>query len=201
MNTTTQGVRYAEVERETGEVCVRVVVDLDGGTRRDISTGIGFFDHMLEQLAFHGQVDLGIQAEGDLPIDDHHTVEEVGGALGEAIRDAIGVSHIARFASNHTPKDDALILAAVDISGRGQLHYDVPFTRERIGGLSTEAVREFFQAFAATAGLTLHLRKEAGLNDHHVCEALFKGVGLALLAATRGTERRGPASTRSLINS
>jgi len=191
------GVRYAEIFRETSETRIQVVLDLDGGTRRDITTGIGFFDHMLAQLAFHGQMDLGISAEGDLHIDDHHTVEDVGIVLGNALAQALDQSDaIERYGSNHTPMDEALVLVAVDFSGRGGLYYDVGFTRDKIGDLSTECIREFFRALASHGGITLHLRKVTGSNDHHICEALFKGLGQAVHQATRRTDRRGAASTK-----
>lgn len=198
MSKAMQGVRYAEVERETAMACVRVVLDLDGGTRRDISTGIGFLDHMLDQFAFHGKIDLGIKAEGDLAVDDHHTVEEVGGVLGEALLEAMQDDPVIRFASGHTVKDDALVFVAIDVSGRGGLFYDVEFSRDKLGELATENVREFLRAFASNAGLTIHARKEAGTNDHHVCEALFKGLGRVLHEAIRVVERRNPA--RQLIS-
>lgn len=199
MSRTTQGVRYAEVDRETGETCVHVVLDLDGGTHRDISTGIAFFDHMLHQLMFHGQLDFGVNAEGDLHIDDHHTVEDVGICFGRALRQALLDDPIMRYASNHTVMDDALVLVAVDISGRGQLYFDADFKREKLGDLSTECVREFFSAVATNAGISLHIRKIAGENDHHLCEAIFKGFGMAIHAASRVIERRGPSSTKGSI--
>ncbi len=187
----TPGIRYAEIERETTETRIRVVLDLDGGTRRDVGTSIGFFDHLLTQLAFHGRIDLGISAEGDLFIDDHHLVEDVGIVLGQAIREAIEEDEaIVRFGSNHTPMDDALVLVALDVSGRGMLYCDVDFKRERIGEMATENIAEFFRALAQHAGITLHMRKLAGENDHHVADALFKGFGLALYQATRRTERQ-----------
>ena len=195
------GVRYAELYRETSETRVQVVLDLDGGTRRDVSTGIGFFDHMLILMAFHGQFDIGINAEGDLEVDDHHTVEDVGIMLGKAFRQALDQSDpIERYGNNHTPMDEALILVALDFSGRGVLTFDVPFTLEKIGDLSTECVREFFRAFSSNAGLTLHLHKITGVNDHHVCEALFKGLGRALFQATRRSDRRGVASTKGSLD-
>jgi imidazoleglycerol-phosphate dehydratase len=191
------GVRYAEVDRETKETRVQVVLDLDGGSRRDITTGIGFFDHMLTQLAFHGHIDVGVSAEGDLLIDDHHTVEDVGIVLGKAFARALdGNESIVRYSSNHTVMDEALVLIALDISGRGVLGFDVPFVRDQIGTLSTECIREFFRAFAMHSGITLHIRKIAGENDHHVCEAIFKGVGKALFVATRKAERLGSSSTK-----
>jgi imidazoleglycerol-phosphate dehydratase len=201
MSRTTQGVRYAEVDRETGETCVRVVLDLEGGSRRDISTGLAFFDHMLSQVAFHGHIDLGINSEGDLHIDDHHTVEDVGICLGRAIKQALLEDPITRYGSSHTVMDDALVLVAMDISGRGQLYFDGEFKRDRIGDFSTECVQEFFGAVASNAGITLHIRKIAGHNDHHVCEAMFKGFGLVLHQATRMIERRGPSSTKGHIGS
>jgi len=197
--TTTQGIRYAEVERETSETCVRVVLDLDGGSRRDISTGLGFFDHMLLQFAFHGQVDFGVNAEGDLHIDDHHTVEDVGICLGRAIKQAILEDPITRCASLHVVMDDALVLIAMDITGRGELYFDVPFKREKLGDISTECIKEFFAAVAMNAGITVHMRKIAGDNEHHLCDALFKGFGIALHQATRMVERRGPSSTKGHV--
>ncbi len=191
MSKNSPGVRFAELDRETSETHIQVVLDLDGGTRRDILTGLGFFDHMLELFAFHGQIDIGLGAEGDLEVDDHHTVEDTGIVLGKAIREALaGGDSINRYGSAYIPMDEALVLTAMDISGRGQLHWDVPFKRERIGDLATENVREFFRALTAHAGITLHIRKLAGENDHHICEAIFKGFGLALYQATRVSERR-----------
>lgn len=192
----TPGVRYAEVERETSESVVRVVLDLDGGSRQDVSTGLGFFDHMLCQLAFHGCIDLGVKAEGDLHVDDHHTVEDVGIVLGKAIREAIGEDPIERYASNHTAMDESLVLTALDFSGRSHLTYNVEFRRTSVGDIATESVREFFQAVARKSGLTIHIHALSSQNDHHLCEALFKGFGRALHAATRRVERRGSISTK-----
>lgn len=201
MSKSAPGVRYAEVERETNETRVQVVLDLDGGTRRDVLTGIQFFDHMLAQLAFHGQFNLGVGAEGDLEVDDHHTVEDVGIVLGQAFRQALDVDDaIVRYGSNLTPMDEALILVAIDMSGRGILRYDVDFRRDKIGALSTECIREFLRAFVMHAGFTLHIRKMAGENDHHVCEAIFKGLGRAIYEATRKVDRRGSASTKGQID-
>ncbi len=188
------GVRYAEIDRETNETHTRVVLDLDGGTRSDISTGIAFFDHMLTQLCFHGEIDYGVICEGDLGVDDHHTVEDVGIVTGQAIAEALRTETIQRYASNLTPMDDALVMAAIDVSGRGELYFDVAFSREKIGGLSTECVREFFRALAMHSGLTIHLRKIAGDNDHHLCEATFKAFGRALHEATRVSERKATST-------
>jgi imidazoleglycerol-phosphate dehydratase len=200
MSKSAPGIRYAEVDRETSETRVQVVLDLDGGTRRDIHTGLAFFDHMLAQMAFHGQMDVGITAEGDLHVDDHHTVEDVGIVLGKAIAQALHQGDaIVRYGSNHTSMDDALVLAAIDVSGRGGVYFDVPFDRERLGDVSTECVREFFGAVATHGKFTLHLRKVAGANDHHVCEATFKAFGRALFEATRKSDRRGSTSTKGKI--
>lgn len=196
MAKSTPGVRYAEVERETTESNVRVVIDLDGGTRQDISTGVGFFDHMLTQLAFHGCIDLGITAEGDTYVDDHHTVEDVGIVLGKAIRDAIGEEPIERYGSTHTAMDESLVLVAIDVSGRPHVTFNVEFKRDRVGDLSTESVREFILAISRKSGLTIHVHQVASENDHHLCEAIFKGLGRALHMATRRVERRGSISTK-----
>lgn len=201
MSKGTPGVRYAEVERETSETRVQVVLDFDGGTKQDISTGIPFFDHMLELLAFHGLADLGVNAEGDLEVDDHHLVEDVGIVFGQAIREALReTEQVSRFGSSHTPMDEALALVAIDMSGRGHLYFDVPFKRDKIGTLSTECIREFFKALTLHAGITAHIRLIAGENDHHICEAVFKGFGRALSAATRLGERAGVNSTKGQID-
>ena len=184
-------IRYGEVERETRETRVRVVLDIDGGSNRDISTGIPIFDSMLRSMAFFGCFALGIQAEGDLNLDDHHTVEDVGICLGKAIRAALAESQpIERFGSAHGIKDDALVLAAIDVSGRGMLCYDASFQREAIGGLSTENIREFFNALAVNGGLTVHIRQITALNDHHLCEAILRGIGLSLGQACCHSEGR-----------
>lgn len=197
MSKETSGVRFAELYRETAETRVQVVLDLDGGTRRDVLTGIGFFDHMLHQLAFHGQFDLGLSVEGDLDVDDHHTVEDSGIMLGRAMAQALENSEpIVRYGSNMTPMDEALVMVSLDFSGRGILAFDAPFTRDKIGDLSTECVREFFRALATHGKITLHIKKLAGENDHHLCEAIFKGVGQAIFQATRKSERYGSTSTK-----
>ncbi len=197
MSKATPGVRYAEVERETRATRVQVVLDLDGGTRRDISTGIHFFDHMLIEMAFHGQLDIGIISEGDLEVDDHHTAVDTGIVVGQAITQALEAdTGIERFADATIPTEDALVRVALDLRGRGSLHFDVPFTRNRLGGLSTQSVREFFDALAVHGGITLHITKLAGENDHHVCEALFKAFGLALHHAVKRTERNTSSPTK-----
>lgn len=200
MSKETPGVRFAEVDRETKETRIHVVLDLDGGSKQDISTGIGFFDHMLQQLAFHGQFDVGIEAEGDLFIDDHHTVEDVGIVLGRAVHQALDSNTgIERYGVAVVPMDEALIQAVVDISGRGGFYTDITFRREQVGELATECVHEFWKSFAVNAGLTLHIRKLAGENDHHVIEGMFKAAGRALRAATVRVERQGSTSTKGRI--
>jgi imidazoleglycerol-phosphate dehydratase len=196
-----KGVRFSELYRETKETRVSVVVDLDGGSKQDVSTGIGFFDHMLVLLAFHGRLDVGINAEGDLHVDDHHTSEDVGIVFGRAFRDALQDSEpIERFGEATVPMDEALVHVALDVSGRGMLFFRHDFRRERVGDLSTECVREFLRAFAAHAGITLHVRVLAGENDHHIIEAVFKAVGVALHRATRRSERLGSTSTKGTID-
>src|SRR3954471_14463963 len=148
MSKATPGVRYAEVERETRATRVQVVLDLDGGSRRDISTGIHFFDHMLAELAFHGQIDVGVVAEGDLEVDDHHTAVDVGIVLGQAV--ALGLEaddSIIRFGDAIVPVEEALVMVAVDLMGEGSLYSDLTFERDRLGGLSSQSVNEFFRAF------------------------------------------------------
>jgi len=201
MSKESPGVRYAEIDRETKETRIHAVLDFDGGTRRDISTGVRFFDHMLQLMAFHGQFDVGIQAEGDIDVDDHHTVEDVGIVLGKAIRQALEQTDgLTRYGSTHTAMDEALVLVAIDLSGRGGFYPDLRFRNEKIGALTTQNVFEFFRALCLHGGITLHIRQLAGENDHHICEAVFKGFGQALrLAATR-TERRGPSSTKGRLD-
>lgn len=203
MSKTSPGIRYAEFERETKETRVQVVLDLDGGTRSNISTGIGFFDHMLDLFAFHGGLNLGVQCEGDRHIDDHHSIEDVGIVLGKAIGHVLNdpTLKIRRYASNVTPMDEALILCAIDVSGRGFLSFNVPFTRERIGEMSTECVQEFFKSVAYHSGVTMHFVKQSGSNDHHVCEACFKAFGRALAEAATIVDRNsGPASTKGSLD-
>lgn len=201
------GVRYAEVERETLETRVTVALDFDGqrqsGRRpaESINTGVGFLDHMLELMAFHGSMHIGVTAEGDLRVDDHHTVEDVGIVLGQAIRQALtGSPQIERYGYSLTPMDEALAQIAIDISGRGQLFWDAQWRGEFLGRMASQSVREFFGAVARHGGLTLHIRVLAGDNDHHVCEAIFKGFGRALRDAARITDSRPQTSTKGKID-
>ena len=176
--------RWAQVVRETAETRVRVSLNLDGaGTFRG-ATGIGFFDHMLALLARHAGFDLEVEAQGDLAVDGHHTVEDTGIALGRALVQARGEGKgIARFGHALLPMDEALALVAVDVSGRGFLAYDVPCPVERIGGFACELGEEFLRAAAVNGGITLHVRLLAGNNGHHILEAVFKGLGVALKGA------------------
>ena len=173
--------RSSEIKRVTKETDVTVKIDLDGKGRADISTGIGFFDHILVHVAKHGFFDLAIEARGDLQVDCHHTVEDVGITLGQSISKALGDREgIARYASETVPMEDALILCALDISGRPYLAFDCGFTAEKIGELDTEMIEEFFRAVCLHAGLNLHIRALAGKNSHHIAEAAFKAFGRAM---------------------
>jgi imidazoleglycerol-phosphate dehydratase len=176
--------RSATVKRKTKETDIAVAVDLDGAGKADIATGIGFFDHMLEQVARHGLIDISIKAKGDLHIDQHHTVEDVGIALGTALRQALGdFKGITRYADVHLPMDEALTRCAIDISGRAYLVWKVVFTRPKIGDFDTELFREFFHALAQNAQITLHVETLYGHNNHHVAETCFKALARALRTA------------------
>ena len=176
--------RRATIKRKTKETDISVTVDLDGAGKAVIATGIGFFDHMLEQIARHSLADVTIRAKGDLHIDQHHTVEDVGIALGQAIRQALGdMKGITRYADVHLPMDEAMTRAEIDISGRPYLVWKVTFTRVKVGEMETELFREFFQAFAQNAGITLHIENLYGRNNHHIAETCFKAVARALRAA------------------
>ena len=177
----TAGRRDGVVERATKETKVRVKVDLDGSGRSTIATGVGFFDHMLEQLSRHSLIDMDVATEGDLHIDDHHTVEDTGIAIGQAIRQALGERRgIRRYASLDLAMDECLTRAAIDVSGRPFLVFKAEFSRAKIGTFDTELVREFFQALAQNAGLTLHVQNLYGDNAHHVAETCFKAVARVL---------------------
>jgi imidazoleglycerol-phosphate dehydratase len=176
--------RKGSVKRKTNETRVEVEIDLDGAGVSDINTGIGFLDHMLDLLARHSRVDMAIRADGDLHIDQHHTTEDIGIALGQAVRQALGdMKGITRYADVHLPMDEALTRVAIDISGRPFLVFLTKFNRDTIGSFDTELVREWFQAFAMNAGLTLHVATLYGTNDHHIAESCFKGLARALRAA------------------
>lgn len=183
--------RSATIERKTKETEIAVTVDLDGTGRSQISTGIGFFDHMLDQLARHSLMDMTIKGKGDLHIDDHHTVEDTGIAVGQAIAKALGERRgIARYASIDLAMDETLTKAAIDVSGRPFLVWNVAFSAPKIGTFDTELVREFFQALAQNAGITLHVLNHYGVNNHHICETCFKAVARALRMAVEPDARQ-----------
>jgi imidazoleglycerol-phosphate dehydratase len=176
--------RKARLHRVTKETDVEVAVDLDGGGISSISTGIGFLDHMLDLFARHSRIDIAVKAKGDLHIDHHHTTEDVGIALGQAVKQALGeMKGISRYADVHVPMDEALTRVALDISGRPFLVFRAEFVRDKVGTFDTELVQEWFQAFAMNAGVTLHVETLYGTNDHHIAESCFKGVARALRAA------------------
>ena len=176
--------RTAEVSRTTAETRIHVRIDLDGSGSAHLSTGIGFFDHMLEQIARHGLIDMEVRCEGDLHIDGHHTVEDVGITLGQAFARAVGDKKgLRRYGHAYVPLDEALSRVVVDFSGRPGLHMDVKFTAGSIGQLDTQLVFEFFQGFVNHAGVTLHIDNLKGFNAHHQCESIFKAFARALRAA------------------
>jgi imidazoleglycerol-phosphate dehydratase len=176
--------RKGAVSRKTNETAVEVEIDLDGSGEAKIATGVGFFDHMLEQLARHSLINIAVNAKGDLHIDDHHTVEDVGIALGQALRQALGDKRgVTRYADCLLPMDEALTRVAVDVSGRPFLVFRADFPTQKIGTFDVELVREFFQALAVNGGLTLHVENLYGANSHHITESCFKGVARALGAA------------------
>ncbi len=186
--------RTADVTRSTKETRISVSVAIDGTGKAEIATGVGFFDHMLDQLCRHSLIDMKIKAEGDLHIDDHHTVEDTGIALGQAVSKALGDRRgIMRYASLDLAMDETLTRAAIDVSGRPYLVWNVSFTSPKIGTFDTELVREFFHAFAQNAGLTLHLTNLYGANNHHIAETCFKAVARVLRAAAERDPRQPDA--------
>jgi len=186
--------RQASITRTTRETDITLSVKLDGTGRSDCLTGVGFFDHMLDQLAKHSLIDLTVRANGDLHIDDHHTVEDVGIALGQALREALGDKRgIRRYGHFALVMDDAKVEAALDLSARPWLAWEVGFPTAKIGAFDTELVREFFQALSTHGGITLHVDKARGLNSHHIAEATFKAVAKALRMAVEPDPRAGDA--------
>jgi len=176
--------RKGAVKRKTKETDVEVEVDLDGTGRASVATGIGFLDHMLDLFARHSRIDVMAKAKGDLHIDHHHTTEDVGIALGQAVKQALGdMKGITRYADVHVPMDEALTRVAIDISGRPFLVFKAEFVRDKVGTFDTELVQEWFQAFTTNAGITLHAEVLYGTNDHHIAESCFKGLARALRAA------------------
>lgn len=190
--------RQASVTRETKETQISMTLNLDGSGKHDIHTGIGFFDHMLTAFAVHAGVDLSVSVQGDLEVDCHHTIEDTGIVLGQAIGKALGdKSGIARYGSFFIPMDEALGFCALDISGRAFLVFSCEFTNERIGEMDTQMVEEFFRAVSYGAGITLHLKAEYGKNDHHIAEALFKAFAHAFSQAVAPKE--GTLSTKGVL--
>lgn len=186
--------RQASITRKTAETDVTVTLDLDGQGNYDNQTGIGFFDHMLDQLARHALIDLTIRATGDLHIDDHHTVEDVGITLGQALTQALGDKRgIRRYGSCHLAMDDAQVRCALDLSGRPYLIWNLTLPTAKIGTFDTELLREFFQALSTHGGITLHLDQVHGINSHHIAEATFKSVARALRDAVEPDPRRSDA--------
>ena len=196
--------RRATIERNTNETKIRVEVTLDGSGQYDVKTGVGFFDHMLEQLARHSLIDITVRADGDLHIDDHHTVEDTGIALGLALIEALeDYKGIRRYGSCLLPMDETLTRAALDLSRRPFLVWKVDFDAEKIGTFDTELVREFFQAFAMNGGITLHVEKLDGANAHHIAESTFKAVARALRDAIEIDPRKADdvPSTKGVMGS
>jgi imidazoleglycerol-phosphate dehydratase len=193
--------RFAELDRQTKETQIYVSVCLDGTGTPNISTGVGFFDHMLTALAKHSLIDLTVQAKGDLEIDPHHTVEDVGIVIGKAINGALGnKAGILRYGWAVIPMDEALVLTSIDISGRGMLCYDVPIEQEKIGTLDTVLISEFFESIARNADITVHIRKLSGTDPHHTAEAVFKSFAKALcMAVSKSDKIQGVPSTKGVL--
>ena len=194
--------RSADVSRKTAETSISVKINLDGTGAYDNQTGVGFFDHMLDQLARHSLIDITTRCDGDLHIDDHHSVEDVGIALGQALTQALGDKRgIRRYGECHLPMDDAQVRAALDLSARPFLIWNVDLPTAKIGTFDTELVREFFQAFAIQGGITLHVDMIHGFNSHHIAEAAFKAVARALRLAVETDPRKADAvpSTKGML--
>lgn len=193
--------RTASIERTTKETAIRLSLDLDGSGRSDIRTTIPFLDHMLEQISRHGLIDLSIEAKGDREIDDHHTVEDIGICLGEALRDALGDKQgITRYGHAYVPLDEALARVVLDLSGRPGLEYHLDFPKERVGDFDVDLFREFFQAVVNHGRITLHLDTIRGANNHHIIETAFKAFGRALrMAVTLDPRQPGIPSTKGAL--
>ena len=200
LDVTGRGTRRVTVSRRTRETEIDLTLDLDGSGRADVSTGIGFYDHLLTSLAHHGLFDLQVRATGDLEVDEHHTVEDVALVLGSAFAEALGDgAGIQRFGEASVPMDESLATAVVDVGGRPYAVIELPFHGERVGGLPLQLVEHALESFARTAGATLHLRG-SGRNDHHLAEAAFKALARALRAACEPDPRReGVASTKGTL--
>ena len=186
--------RTADITRNTQETQIQLSINLDGTGKQSIDTGVPFLDHMLDQIARHGLIDMDIKARGDLHIDAHHTVEDVGISLGQALHKAIGnKAGIRRYGHAYVPLDEALSRVVIDLSGRPMLTYDIPFTRARIGDFDVDLAREFFQGLVNHAQMTLHIDNLRGINAHHQCETVFKAFGRALRMALEVDERQAGA--------
>lgn len=196
-----QGVRTSSIQRNTKETSISMTFDLDGSGKADIVTGIGFFDHMLNNFARHGLFDLSLHVIGDLEVDNHHTIEDVGIVLGKAIKEAVGEKMgIRRYGSRLLPMDEALVLCALDLCGRPYLVWDVTLDREFVGDMETEMVKEFFYAVSYGAEMNLHIKQISGGNNHHIIEAAFKAFAKALDEATQYDERiTGVLSTKGAL--
>lgn len=194
--------RTSSVNRKTGETDITVMLDIDGTGKSDINTGIGFFDHMLTLLAKHGLFDLVVKVEGDLHVDGHHTVEDTGIVIGQALLRAMGdKTGIKRYGTAFVPMDEALAMVSLDISGRPYLSYEAPVNAAKVGMYDTELTEEFLRALAVSAGLTIHVKLLAGKNAHHIIEAIFKALGRALDEATRQDSRiTGVMSTKGMLS-
>ncbi len=192
--------RQAQIERQTQETEIELCLNLDGTGQREIQTGVPFLDHMLSHLAVHGGLDLRLNARGDTEIDDHHTVEDIGIVLGQALKQALGDKvGIERYGSQLMLMDEALVLIAMDLSGRGLLVYDADIPSSRVGAFDTELVPEFLRALAHNAGMGLHVKLIHGQNSHHIIEAIFKGLGRALRQAVRRSGGTGVPSTKGVL--
>lgn len=196
-----QGVRASSIQRNTKETSISMTFNLDGSGKADIVTGIGFFDHMLNNFARHGLFDLSLHVIGDLEVDTHHTIEDVGIVLGKAIKEAVGEKMgIRRYGSRLLPMDEALVLCALDLCGRPYLVWDVTLNREFVGDMETEMVKEFFYAVSYGAEMNLHIKQISGSNNHHIIEAAFKAFAKALDEATQYDERiTGVLSTKGAL--
>lgn len=193
--------RKAEIKRQTNETAIDISLNIDEASQPNIQTGIGFFDHMLTLFASHGQFGLNVQCQGDLYVDDHHTVEDTGIVLGQAFQKAIGSkAGIKRYGTAFTPMDESLSLVSIDISGRPFLHFDVPIPVEKVGTFDTQLVEEFFRAFVNHSMMTLHIQLQYGSNGHHIIESVFKGFGRALSDACSIVDvQRGIPSTKGVL--
>jgi imidazoleglycerol-phosphate dehydratase len=193
--------RSAELSRKTAETDIFLKLDIDGSGNSTVDTGIGFLDHMLTLFSKHGLLDMEIKAQGDLQVDAHHTVEDIGIVLGQALKEALGDKNsIKRYGSSHVPMDEALAMVSLDFGGRPYLVCNMSYTNERIGDMDTELVEEFFRAVSANAGMNIHINVLYGSNNHHIAEAVFKAFGRSVGEAVRTDDRiKGVMSTKGII--